>query len=61
MDWNENFKKAPDTQPFLIKVNHGLFSGGWQFHKVLSIDGVIFNYETKQVIKDPHSWLKVTL
>lgn len=60
--WNEDMKKAPnDTKPFLVKVNHGLFSGGWQFHKVLNINGTIFNYETKQVIDDPHSWAKVEI
>ena len=62
MKWNEDFKKVPDdTNPFLVKVNHGIFSGGWQFHKALNIRGMIFNYETKELIKDPHSWAKVTL
>lgn len=60
--WNENMKKAPNNaQPFLVKVNHGLFSGGWQFHKALRIRDTIFNYETKDVIDDPHSWSKVDL
>lgn len=60
--WNEDLKKAPNnTKPFLVKVNHGLFSGGWQFYKALRIGDTIFNYETKKVIKDVDSWAKVEL
>lgn len=60
--WNEDMKKAPDDgKPFLVKVNHGLFSGGWQFHKALRVRDKFFKYETKKVIEDPHSWAKVNL
>lgn len=59
--WNEDLKKAPDDGPFLLKVNHGLFSGGWQFHKALRVRDKFFNYETKNTIDEPHSWAKVEL
>ena len=60
-EWNENLKEAPIGEPFLVKVYHGLFSGGWEFHKALRIGNVFFIYETKEIIEDPHSWAKVTL
>jgi len=59
--WNEDLKKAPIGKPFLLQVNHGLFSGGWQFHKALRIGDTFFNFETKEVIEDPDSWAEVTL
>lgn len=59
--WNEDLKKAPVAEPILLKVNHGLFSGGWQWHKGLMVRNKFFDYETKRVIEDPHSWAKVEL
>ena len=61
MRWNENLKTAPQGEPFLVKVNVGLFSGGWQFYKALRVRDKFFNAETKEVISDPHSWMKVML
>ena len=61
MKWNENLKKAPEGEPFLLKVNHGLFSGGWQFHKALRVRDKFFLYENKKEILDPHSWSKVEI
>ena len=59
--WDKDLMKAPDDEPFLLKVNQGLFSGSWQFYKALRIRDKFFNAETKEVIRDPHSWTSVEL
>lgn len=59
IEWNKNLKQAPYVEPILLLVNHGLFSGGWQWHKALRVRDKFFNYETKNVIDDPHSWASV--
>jgi len=52
---------APKDGYFLVKVNNGLFSGGWTFHKAMRIDNKFFNVDTKEIIAEPHSWAKVDL
>ena len=60
IEWNKDLKKAPNgVKPFLLKVNHGLFSGGWQFHKALRVRDKFFNPDTGNEIADPDSWAKV--
>ena len=60
--WDTDLKKAPKgVEPFLLKVNNGLFSGGWSWHKALRVHDQFFNVETNQRIEDPHSWAKVDL
>jgi len=52
---------APKDGYFLIKVNNGLFSGGWNFYKAIRLNDKFFKAETKELINEPHSWAKVTL
>jgi len=60
--WNENLKKAPTApNPIIVKVNHGLFSGGWQWHKALKVGDSFFYFESKKPINDVHSWAKVDI
>jgi hypothetical protein len=55
-------KKPPKgNKPFLIKANHGLFSGGWQFHKALRVRDEFFNPDTGEKIEHADSWAKVNL
>ena len=59
--WDEDLKKSPQGEAFLLRVNDGVFGGGWQFHKALRVRDKFFQYETKDVIANPHSWSKVNL
>jgi|LGVE01.1.fsa_nt_gb hypothetical protein len=61
MKWNDELKLAPTCEPILVKVNNGIFGGGWTFHKALKVRDKFFNYDTKDEIPDVKAWMKVKI